>query len=150
MLSTLLYCCHSLLVLLQLITVKEHSIDEEQLTDFSTSICCKSRFSSSSNCCILLVWLNHHSLPLRINPLDCRLRIKLLLCPEVWESNEEVYYMETWNFSWTKSKKWPENFYCDRELISHFYKKCCTGKAAEKGAKVWLCYWKRNRLVSSL
>lgn len=57
-----------------------------------------------------LVWLKHHSLPLRINPLDWRLRIKLPLCPEVWESNEEVYYMETWNFSWTKSKKLPENF----------------------------------------
>lgn len=26
-------------------------------------------------------------------------------------------------------------FYCDREFISHFYKKCCTGKATQNGAR---------------
>lgn len=47
-------------------------------------------------------------------------------------------------------KNYQRTFYCDRELIAHFYKKCCTGKATENGAKVWLCYWKRNSLVSPL
>lgn len=53
------------------------------------------QFSLSLNCCILLVWLNHQSLTLGINPSKgkLQLRIKLPLRPQVQGSNE-VYCNE--------------------------------------------------------